>query len=192
MSSSLTPAEVSRNLADELVMQARLAKIERRDRSKGSILDNRELHKITDPILVDKSSEATRRVQGRRVGRAHTVLQEDAESVLNALRQDGSGFIIEGTFDLEEQLWKTKSADPESMQKRRYENEDLHKFRESLTAEQKQQFKAGTIQMVHDLALQYRQEMSNLKRDLDRQGIFHPSANAHRVHCMYLMKLTKG
>jgi hypothetical protein len=48
------------------------------------------------------------------------------------------------------------------------------------------------VERVRELAGKYRDEMIELKRELDRNGMFHPAANAHRVHCMYLMKLHKG
>lgn len=48
------------------------------------------------------------------------------------------------------------------------------------------------LEALHDLARKYRQEMILLKRELNSSGVFHSSANAHRVHCMYLMKLYKG
>ena len=37
-----------------------------------------------------------------------------------------------------------------------------------------------------------REEMALVKADMDLAGIFHPDANAHRVHCMYLMRVYNG
>jgi hypothetical protein len=31
-----------------------------------------------------------------------------------------------------------------------------------------------------------------MKRELDSNGVFHPEANAHRVHCLYRLKLYKN
>jgi hypothetical protein len=38
----------------------------------------------------------------------------------------------------------------------------------------------------------YRAEMRRVKDEMDSDGVFHPQANAHRVHCIYLLKLYKG
>ena len=46
--------------------------------------------------------------------------------------------------------------------------------------------------MVVQLSKKFRAESRTLKLNMDLNGIFHPEANAHRVHCIYLMKLYKG
>jgi hypothetical protein len=213
--------DIVRNQADELVREARSKAIEREHRSKGSILDTRELYKIVDPPLYN-DFEAVRRRKGKGVTLAAMVLSdtqqaaaaeneanEQANTANNAggtgvggegstqgssnnTKRAGFSFQVESDFKMEEALWKTKSAEAESIQKRRYENAELHKFRENLTAAQKQTFREKIVERVRELAGKYRDEMIELKRELDRNGMFHPAANAHRVHCMYLMKLHKG
>jgi hypothetical protein len=187
--------DIVRNQADELVREARLKAIEREHRSKGSILDTRELYKIVDPPLYDESIRRRKNGNKAAVVAAAAAASSSVESPDKDVLKDkrvGFSFQVEGDFKMEEQLWRTKSTDAESIQKRRYENAELHKFRESLTVDQKAIFREKVVQRVRDLSSRYRDEMTELKRDLDRAGMFHPAANAHRVHCMYLMKLHKG
>ena len=176
--------------ADELVREARLKAIEREHRSKGSILDTRELHKIVDPPLYDeiiRRSATTKRA----IGKAVAVL-DDTEVVSASEQSISQSSIDADDFKLEEQLWKTKSVDTESVQKRRYENAELHKFRENMTPQQKAIYKEKVVLGVRALASKFREEMTALKKEMDHAGVFHPAANAHRAHCMYLMKLNKG
>jgi hypothetical protein len=53
------------------------------------------------------------------------------------------------------------------------------------------QFKQKITDTVISLAKKYRSECLQMKLNMDLNGVFHPEANAHRVHCIYLMKLYK-
>ena len=61
-----------------------------------------------------------------------------------------------------------------------------------MTHEQQAQFRRRTNAALISLADKFRAECKELKSDMDLNGVFHPEANAHRVHCIYLMKLYKG
>jgi len=53
-------------------------------------------------------------------------------------------------------------------------------------------YKKNITETIVQLAKKFRAESRQLKLNMDLNGIFHPEANAHRVHCIYLMKLYKG
>lgn len=89
------------SLADELVKQARLKTIEREYRSIGSILDQRELYKLSDPPNIRKFT--------RRIG-AENLPDDDVEiNQFIELENDTN-------FDQEEQIWKTKSSNSNYIQ----------------------------------------------------------------------------
>lgn len=177
------------NQADELVKQARLNAIEKEHRSRGSIVDNRELHKIVDPpsrvLQKLQKQESDRRLNSRKTNRGIDDETNPNDFDIQAFPLD------DDDFENEEQMWKSKAATPAYIQKRRYENPELQKFRETMTTTQQSLFKVRTTEVLRNLARKLRAEMMELKRDLDRAGVFHSAANAHRVHCMYLMKLYK-
>ena len=61
-----------------------------------------------------------------------------------------------------------------------------------MTLDQKRQFQVSCHEALIDLATKYREEMQAMKADMDLAGVFHPDANAHRAHCMYLLKIYKN
>ena len=68
------------------------------------------------------------------------------------------------------------------------DNPELQKFRESLNSDQLKYFKDKTTDIVADLAQKLRDEFIVTKQAMDSTAVFHPEANAHRAHCLYMMK----
>ena len=100
--------------------------------------------------------------------------------------------ILTGEYDVELQLWKSKSSQLSYAQKRRYYFPELEKFRENLSESRKKEYKEQIYQAIINIADKYREECRELKLDMDLNSVFHPDVNAHRVHCIYLMKLHRG
>lgn len=183
--------------AEELVTASRLKLIEKEHRSIGSILDKRQLCKLEEPKITRRATNrenADIRVASRRSGAAGDELREDAEHAMEELIKKGISLtaLQAENFQNEELIWKAKSNDPNYTLKRRYDEPDLQKFRENLNSEQKKIYKEKTRESLFNLAQKYRDEMTVLKEEMDLAAIFHPDANAHRVHCLYLLKLYKG
>ena len=89
-------------------------------------------------------------------------------------------------------IWKTKASDPQYTVKRKFNHPELQAFRESLNIDQKKIFKEKCLEALTNLAQRYRDEVWEIKDQMDNAGVFHPDANTHRAHCVYLMKLYKG
>ena len=181
---------------EELVTQARLMDIANKHRSIGSILDHRTIHPLEEPKKHDKTvttKDVEKRVNARRGGKGEFDIQLKADEALNAFRSAGVNVnLLVNDYTLEMQIWREKSGQPVYSQKRKYQYPELEKFREKMTTIQKNLFKEKIGTAIIALADKYREECKVLKEEMDRVGIFHPEANAHRVHCMYLLKLHKG
>ena len=201
---------------EELVAVTRLKTIEKEHKSYGSFIDDRQLFPIVDvatprvrkKIINDDSttvisSSPNKQPVPATTGVAATATagvsgKPTATNLANVPKSDDQSVVSHLTvmpvvnYDNEELIWKTKAQDKLYFQKRTFEEPDLQQFYESLNVQQKTKFRKLCIENLHGLADKYRMEMAKVKENMDGDGIFHPSANAHRVHCMYLMKLYKG
>jgi len=186
--------------AEELVTQGRLKQIEKETRSIGALLDKRHMYDIEEPgrFKLRESSlarkEAAVRTSSRRNARTSTEIKDSTDAALAALRKKGITLatLVSQGFENEELIWKTKASDPQYIVKRKFNHPELQAFRESFNIEQKKIFKEKCLESLTNLAQKYRDEIWEVKDQMDSAGIFHPDANTHRAHCMYLMKLYKG
>eukprot|EP01038_Epipyxis_sp_PR26KG_P010993 gene10993-14767_t len=180
---------------EELVRQARMTRISHEHRSIGDILDNRNVYELEEPRKRPKKTsmaEIERRIYSRRGGKGENEVKDDAENAIDAFKDQGvNAKLLDGSYDLEVQIWKSKSAQLTYTQKRKFYFPELEEFREQMTPTQKKLFKDQIYEMIIKMADKFRAEFNEMKIDLDLNGIFHPDVNAHRVHCMYLMKLYK-
>jgi hypothetical protein len=177
---------------EELVTKARLDQIAREHKSIGAILDDRVLYKIEEPKKRNRSETFKTALQLQR----EKELAE--EELVKELQQEkmmvhaAKLLKKQNDYSTEQQIWKEKSGPATYSQARRFQFPELQKFKEHMTHEQQVQFKRRTNAALMALADKFREECRELKTDMDLNGVFHPEANAHRVHCIYLMKLYKG
>lgn len=183
--------------AEEIVLATRLKAIEKDHRSIGSMIDTRQLSAIVDPpksLRAAARADAEQRMTSRRGAKGTAELTEQTDKAFAAMRKKGislSALIAQG-FENEELIWKTKANDPDYTQKRKYDHPELQHFRDRMTLEQRRLYKEKTRERLLDLAQKYRDEMMAAKAEMDLSAVFHPEANAHRAHCMYLNKLYKS
>jgi hypothetical protein len=93
---------------------------------------------------------------------------------------------------MEEKIWKDKTSKASYFEQRKYKYPHLEQFFQSLTSQQMIEFKEKVSERLVSFAETCRSKCKSLKFEMDVKGIFHPEANAHRVHCIYLMMLYKG
>ena len=182
--------------AQQMVEEVRLATIEREHRSVGALLDNRTLWPLERPRSRARAQmrlEQQNRIDSRRGAAVDSAaLMEKSEQVVKTMVKKGIAIASTSNFENEELIWATKSREAAYSQKRKFYEKDLHDFKESLSGEQRAAFKQQCRDALHDLASRYREDMTFMKEEMDLAGVFHPDANAHRAHCMYLLKLYKG
>jgi hypothetical protein len=183
--------------AAQMVELVRLQLIEKENRSAGALLDTRTLHKLDEAkVQIGKATKAKldgqKRVESRRMGRAEEELKKSSEDAIQNMMSKGIPIVKTSNFENEELIWSTKSNDPNYSKKRRFDDPELQKFKNNLTADDRKLYKSLCHQALVDLATKYREEVEQVRSDMDLAGIFHPDANAHRAHCMYLMKLYNG
>jgi hypothetical protein len=173
---------------EELVRQERLHKIAKDHQSIGAILDNRVLYDLDEPKKYEKITVG--RLLLRSIGQNEV---NQADSAIAVLKEEGSNNkITTGNYDVELQIWKSKSCQLQYTQNRRYYFPELEVYKDSMSGLKKKLFKEQINEAIVKIADKYREECKTLKSDMDLNGIFHPEANAHRAHCIYLMKLYKG
>lgn len=186
--------------AEELVTQGRLKLIEKETRSIGALLDKRHMYEIEEPgrMKLRESSlakkEAAVRTGSRRNARTADDIKSGTEAAIAALRKKGITLatLVSQGFENEELIWKTKANDPQYTIKRKFNHPELQSFRESFDSDQKKIFKEKCLEALTNLAQKYRDEVWEIKDQMDSAAIFHPDANTQRAHCIYLMKLYKG
>ena len=177
---------------EEMVTKARLDQIARDHKSMGSILDDRVLYKIEEPKKRNKNQPYRSAMQ---LQRDAELLEAQEANNAEKMRLDAQAaeLLRKGNdYSVEQQIWKEKSGPAVYSQARRFQYPELQKFKESMTHEQQVQFRRRTNAALITLADKFRAECKEMKTDMDINGVFHPEANAHRVHCIYLMKLYKG
>lgn len=202
--------------AGELVTLARLKKIEREHKSLGSTLDKRILYKIEDPKFPTNRED---RINNRRAGVVSTQLENNYQnnhghlynhninnndipiirkesdasqlSELEKIQLIVNSKIAED-FENEELIWKTKSNSANYSIKRKFHNPELQEFLDNFTTSEKEKFYKKCKERVIKISIKLRKEINNLKSDMNESGMFHPDANTHRAHCLYLTKLFKA
>jgi len=200
--------------AGELVTMARLKKIESEHKSLGATLDKRLLYKIEDPKLPsgkeDRSNHRRTGVTSNQLGETHEhhlpghtgTTKEKSDG---ARKGSGDSQVSDlqklqlmvstkaaADFENEELIWKTKSSAVNYSLKRKFHNPALQEFLENLSAEDREQYNKRCREAVFKLSAKYREEMNNFKSNMNESGMFHPDANTHRAHCMYITKLFKA
>ena len=181
--------------ADELVASSRLNIIEREHKSFGSLIDHRQLFALDDTPKPYKKPQATLDDTSAlsNFWKSSAIDPIQAQNIPNAPEANTKTSNINSqSYANEELIWRTKASVATYFQKRTYEDPTLQTFKDNLTADQKKRNKDLTLKALHAIADKYRAEMAKAKAEMDTDGVFHPAANAHRVHCMYLMKIYKG
>lgn len=182
--------------AEELVMEARLELIAREHKSMGAVLDKRTLHPLEEIQFQTKRSlrlEIEKRLQGRRGGRAETDIKSKANLAVEAFKEKGINItMLTGNYELEQKIWKNKSSKGTYAQRRHLHHPELDEFLNAMSSQQSIEYQNRISQKLVELVEKFRKECADLKVEMDLNGIFHPDANAQRVHCIYLMKLEKG
>lgn len=177
---------------EDLVAKARLDQIARDHKSIGSILDDRILYKIEEPKKRNKRQSFKTALQLQREAEQQEL--QAADDAQQMLKMANAAMLLkkQNDYSTERQIWKEKSGPAVYSQTRRFQYPELQKFKDSMTHDQQIQFKRRTNAALIALADKYREECKEMKSEMDLNGVFHPEANAHRVHCIYLMKLYKG
>eukprot|EP00597_Dinobryon_sp_UTEXLB2267_P012120 CAMPEP_0170113234 /NCGR_PEP_ID=MMETSP0020_2-20130122/9737_1 /TAXON_ID=98059 /ORGANISM="Dinobryon sp., Strain UTEXLB2267" /LENGTH=1097 /DNA_ID=CAMNT_0010339491 /DNA_START=44 /DNA_END=3337 /DNA_ORIENTATION=+ len=182
---------------EELVAQSRLNQIAREHKSIGSILDDREIFALEDPNWrfprKNGKIEVEKRVNARRGGRAEVDIKEQVDYVIDNLHEKGINVAtMANDFDVERNIWKSLSREKEYFAKMNHQHPELQELREKLEGAEKAAFNEKVKKAIINLSEKFREECRALKRELDTNGVFHPEANAHRVHCLYRLKLYKN
>jgi hypothetical protein len=178
-----------------IVRQARLQRLEKEFRSYGSIVDDRQLHHLEEPPAREKTSsiigeQMKFQMSLRRKGVLHDEMKFDSDTAINNLKRSGHDFTKEHEeYKDEETIWQSKSSDPKYFVRRRYDHPELQAFFDHMTGAEKKKFREQAFEAVIHLARKCRQEVEKEKTRMDEAGIFHPNANAHRAHCIYLLRL---
>ena len=169
--------------SNKAVSKFRLKQIEREHRSIGSMLDNRtifDLEEVILPKVIPFDAHKFNLKEDRsNVSTDQKIVESSSESKLDHYKN-------------EEMIWKSKSRAPNYIIKRKFENPELQKFHNNMTTQQKQLFNSKSQNAIVELSNKLRDDLVIEKNEMDNKGIFHPEANAHRVHCMYLLKLYRG
>lgn len=191
--------------ASELVYLARLKKIEREHRSIGATLDKRMLYRIEDTKIPLKerenrrgginnaSSNACSEDTSKSSKRQTEVVNKDLGGVKVEDNIHGSNpDPISSDFHNEELIWKTKSHSQNYASKRKYHYPELQDFYESLGAEKKADFQHRCREKVLDISRKLRKNYNLMKSEMNQSCVFHPEANTHRAHCLYIAKIYKA
>ena len=183
--------------ASELVYMARLKKIERDHKSIGATLDKRILYKIEEPKLPVKDEKNLKRNTLMQSNTTTNNLDGTVDAGLNVdplqiTKKLSAGNIQLNDFENEELMWKTKSGTANYSVKRKFDSPELQEFLDNFTADQKEEYLRRCKEALFKLSRKYRDEMNDMKTEMNKSGMFHPDANTHRAHCLYLTKLYKA
>lgn len=193
----LSEKKVSKN-TEKVVASLRIKQIENGIRSISSILDTRTLYELETVERKDLNSAREREKQEKRnnARRGNNLIFSSITNqgavALELLKE--KGVVVNETTDEfgdEERIWKHKYHTPSYTQKRKFENPKLHEYFKHLTTEEQKEFKIQCRETLYKLSSDLRKQHTHLKNEMDSRGVFHPAANAHRAHCMYLLKLYK-
>ena len=150
-------SKASENLMDreavKLVEKVRLKQIENETKSAGALLDTRHLFKLEKVQARNAGSKAARekaqaaqqaaaaqRVDSRRGGRGQEELNQAGEAAIQHMISKGMEIANTSNYENEELMWSTKSNDPNYTRKRRFDNPELHAFKNNLDVDQKKMY----------------------------------------------------
>lgn len=180
---------------EAILTEARLNQIAKENKSIGAILDTRQLYPIEDVYVRTKKAiqqEIDNRIHSRRGGRGERDIKPQAALVLEAFREKGVHVdLLSGSYELEVGMWKNNARKAAYAEQRKYKYPELHAFLKNMDARQKNNYKERMGAHLIRVCEELREECRILKSEMDLNGIFHPEANSHRVHCIYIMKLHK-
>jgi hypothetical protein len=164
----------------------------------SSMLDNRTLFDIENVNKIDTASrkltEAGKRSTNQRRGNNTVQSAILNQGLLAAAALKTGGVKMANTteeYGNEESIWKHKYRTPSYTQKRRFNNPKLHDYYKSLNGEEQKDFKQQCRDSLYAVSTTMRESVADIKAKMDERGVFHPSANAHRAHCSYLLKVYK-
>ena len=175
--------------ADELVASTRLNVIEKEHKSFASSIDIRELFALDETPKPEKKKGANDTFSSR--ASLGSVVTDSGLTTPRKLPDASAQKVANRSYADEEMIWRNKTSAPNYFQKRTYEEPILQAFFANLTMEQRKRYKELTRSLLHSIADKHRAVVSKIKEEMDKEGIFHPIANAHRVHCIYLLKMHK-
>jgi hypothetical protein len=184
---------------EEIVTAARLEQIAKDHKSIGSVLDTRRIQPLDDiRFSKDKKSlriDIEKRVSTRRGARTDVDISNNASAVVEQFKEKGiNPQLMSGNYQLEEALWRDKTRKLAYSSKRRFMSPLLHEYLHLYILSSKEkavEYHTKVSETLIKLVDKLRKECLELKTEMDRNGIFHPEANAHRVHCIYLSRLNK-
>lgn len=176
---------------DKLVASLRLRKIERDHSSIGALLDTRAMFDLDDPEKLRPTKAKVEKSRKREIIIGLDKV-ETAEAAEQFFKDNEFTFQMkdkETSYATEELIWKTKSTAPNYLLKRHFERPDLVRFYSTLKVEQRKKFKAKCRERLFDICEKLR---SKCRLSYNKMSdVFHPDANAHRAHCLYIMNLYK-
>lgn len=175
--------------ADELVASTRLTVIEKEHKSFASSIDIRELFALDETPKPQKKKVANV-PSASRTSLCSAVTDSGLTTPRN-LPDASVQKVANRSYADEELIWRNKTSAPNYFQKRTYKEPILQVFFANLTMDQRKRYKELTRSLLHSIADKHRAFVSKIKGEMDKEGIFHPIANAHRVHCIYLFKMHK-
>ena len=178
---------------DKLVASLRLRKIEREHTSVGSLLDTRTMFELDDPEKFRPTKVKTDKSRKREniFGLSSDKLEmaETAEKIFKEKELTLQKMGMETLYSTEELIWKSKANAPDYLLKRQFERIDLVKFFSTIKVEQRKKFKKQCRERLFEICEKLRSKCNVSYNNMS--DVFHPDANAHRAHCMYIMKLYK-
>lgn len=178
---------------EELVTESRLDQIAREHKSIGAILDKRQVFPLEEVPRKLQRDDLDRKGNIRRGGKAEVDILSQTNLALESFKEKGINVkLLTGNYEMEEKIWKDKISKPSYFEQRKYKYPHIEEFFQSLSSQQLVEFKEKLSERLVSFAEACRSKCKSLKFDMDVKGIFHPEANAHRVHCIYLMMLYKG
>lgn len=175
--------------ADELVASTRLNVIEKEHRSFASSIDTRELFALGETPKPHRKKFFNDALVSRVPLGSCT--SECGITTPRKLLDAAAQKETKRSYADEELIWRNKASAPTYFQRRAYDDSSLQLFFATLTVEQKGRNKELTRSLLHSIADKHRSDVSKMKEEMDKQGIFHPAANAHRANCIYLLKMHK-
>ena len=181
---------------EKAVADLRIKTIENGIRSISSMLDTRTLYELDS--IERKNNKLEKKMQEKRFNTrrgnnlSHDALLNQGALALQALKEQGQQVAVTTEeYGDEEKIWKHKYRTPTYNQKRIFDNPKLHEYYRKLNTEEQREFRIQCRESLYKLSSELRQQLTQHKQQLDNRGVFHPAANAHRAHCLYLLKIYK-
>lgn len=189
----LSSTKDKKSLSEKTTSSLRILQIEKSIRSISSILDTRTIFTLQEVIGAhDRNDRFDRKLKLRRENGGQNIILNQGQDIAEILKERGIHVPdLPDEFEDEERIWKSKSRAPTYTQKRKFENPQLHNFFLSLNEQQQKDFYIACRDALFELSQKTRSSVQTVKDSFDDRCIFHSQANAHRAHCLYLLKLYK-